>query len=65
MIRARLQISILAAAWFVPLISRSIAGVTLIPLGLIAMLMLYFVTLRRAAFDLESLNPATRKFAQA
>mgnify|MGYP007112022581 CR=1 FL=1 len=59
------EVSILAAAWIVPLISRSVAGVTLIPLGLIAMLALYVVTLRRAALDLESLNLAARKFAQA
>ncbi len=62
---ARYEITILASAWTVPLVSRSVAGVTFIPLGLIAMLALYAVTLRRAALDLESLSPATRKFAQA
>ena len=59
------EITILAAAWAVPLISRSVAGATLIPLGLIAMLALYVVTLRRAAFDLGHVSPATRNFAQA
>ena len=59
------EMAILASAWAVPLMSRSVAGVTLIPLGLIAMLALYAVTLRRAAFDLGHVSPATRKFAQA
>jgi alpha-1,2-mannosyltransferase len=59
------EITILAAAWAVPLISRSIAGVTVIPLGLIVMLALYAMTIRRAASDLGQVSPATRKFAQA
>ena len=59
------EITILASAWAVPLVSRSVASMTFIPLGLIAMLALYAVTLRRAARDLEILSPATRKFAQA
>jgi alpha-1,2-mannosyltransferase len=42
---------VLAAAWIVPLLSRSIAGVTGIPLGLLVLLALYVVTLRRAAAD--------------
>lgn len=57
------EISILAAAWVMPLISRSIAGVTLIPLGLIVMLGLYVFTMRRAISDLGSLTVRTRKFA--
>ena len=61
----RYEITILAAAWAVPLLSRSIAGVAFIPLGLIAMLALYAVTMRRAAFDLGHVSHATRKFAQA
>lgn len=59
------EISILAAAWIAPLMSRSVAGVTFIPLGLIAMLALYAVTIRRAAFDLGHVSPAARNFAQA
>ena len=59
------EISILAAAWIMPLVSRSIAGGTLVPLGLIVMLALYIVTLRRAAFDLGGLTVRTRTFAQA
>ena len=45
------EISLLAAAWIVPLLSRGIAGATGIPLGLIAMLALYAFTLHRAAVD--------------
>ena len=59
------EITILASAWAVPLMSRSVAGLTFIPLGLIVMLALYAVTLRRAAFDLGHVSPASRKFAQA
>lgn len=59
------EITILAFAWIVPLISRSIAGVTFIPLGLIAMLLLYAITLWRAACDLGHVRRATRSFAQA
>ena len=59
------ETTILASAWAVPLMSRSVAGVTFIPLGLIVMLALYAITLRRAAFDLGHVSPDTRKFAQA
>ncbi len=59
------EITILAAAWVVPLVSRSFASVTLIPLGLIAMIVLYVMILRRAAADLESLRPISGEFAQA
>jgi hypothetical protein len=45
------EISVLAAAWTVPLLSRTIAGVTAIPLGLLVMLAFYGLTLRRAALD--------------
>ena len=45
------EISLLAAAWIVPLLSRGIAGATGIPLGLIAMLALYAFVLHRAAVD--------------
>jgi alpha-1,2-mannosyltransferase len=45
------EISVLAATWIVPLLSRSIAGVTGIPLGLLVLLALYVVALRRAAAD--------------
>ncbi|SHG36142.1 glycosyltransferase family 87 protein [Bradyrhizobium erythrophlei] len=45
------EISVLAAAWIVPLLSRGIAGVTGIPLGLLVLLTFYLVTLRRAVLD--------------
>jgi alpha-1,2-mannosyltransferase len=45
------EISLLAAAWIVPLLSRGIAGVAGIPLGLLVMLALYVFTVRRAVLD--------------
>src|SRR6202521_6165794 len=45
------EISLLAAAWIVPLLSRSIAGVTGIPLGLLVLLAFYSLILRRAVQD--------------
>src|ERR1700722_15992545 len=45
------EISVLAAAWIVPLLSRCVAGLTGIPLGLLVMLALYFSTLRCAIRD--------------
>ncbi|WP_213738183.1 glycosyltransferase family 87 protein [Bradyrhizobium sp. dw_411] len=50
------EISVLAAAWIVPLLSRGIAGITGIPLGLLVLLALYVVTLRRAMSDREHVN---------
>lgn len=43
------EISLLAAAWIVPLLSRSIAGATCIPPGLLVVLAFYVIVLRRAA----------------
>jgi alpha-1,2-mannosyltransferase len=45
------EISMLGAAWIVPLLSRSIAGFTGIPLGLLVLLAFYVFTLRRAMLD--------------
>jgi hypothetical protein len=45
------EISLLAAAWIAPLLSRGVAGVTGIPLGLMVLLALYAFTLRRAVID--------------
>jgi alpha-1,2-mannosyltransferase len=45
------EISVLSAAWIVPLLSRSIAGATSIPLGLVVSFALYLLTLRRAVLD--------------
>ena len=59
------EISLLAAAWFMPLLSRAIAGVTGIPLGLLVLLAIYVFTLQRAVRD--RLGPAieVRGIAQA
>jgi Glycosyltransferase family 87 len=45
------EISALAAAWIVPLWSRGIAQITAIPLGLLVLLLLYVLIMRRAAQD--------------
>jgi hypothetical protein len=45
------EISLLAAAWIVPLLSRVIAGVTGIPLGLMVLLALYAFVMRRAVLE--------------
>jgi glycosyl transferase family 87 len=47
------EITLLAAAWIVPLISRALAGATGIPSGLVVMLALYGLTLRRAMRNRE------------
>jgi hypothetical protein len=46
--------SVLALAWFVPLIARTVAQATLIPLGVIALLLLLAFTIRRAALDMPA-----------
>jgi hypothetical protein len=48
------EISVLAAAFIVPLISRGLAGASGIPSGLIVMLALYVATLHRAVADREN-----------
>lgn len=59
------EISLLAAAWVVPLLARGIAGATGIPLGLIVMLALYALTLHRALADRENAMLPTPRIAQA
>jgi hypothetical protein len=59
------EISLLAAAWIVPLLSRGVADATGIPLGLIVMLALYGFTLRRALRDRENVRLAAPRVAQA
>ena len=59
------EISVLAAAWIVPLLSRSIAGATGIPLGLLVLLTFYVFTLRRAALDRAGFAPSRHQIAQA
>ena len=45
------EISLLAAAWIAPLLSRGIAQVTALPLGLVVLLTLYVFIFRRAVHD--------------
>ena len=58
------EISLLAAASLVPLLSGAIAGATGIPFGFIVPLVLHGFTLRRAAFDHAVANQ-TQRVAQA
>ncbi|MGA2289178.1 glycosyltransferase family 87 protein [Bradyrhizobium sp.] len=59
------EISLLAAAWTVPLLSRAVAGITGIPLGLLMLLTLYVFTLRRAALDCALSAVCVPSIAQA
>ena len=59
------EISLLAAAWIVPLLSRSIAGATLVPLGLLVELTFYAFVLRRAVLDRARLTVGAQGVAQA
>jgi alpha-1,2-mannosyltransferase len=59
------EISLLAAAWMVPLLSRGIAGATGIPLGLVVLSTLYVFTLRRAVLDRQGLMIRAARVAQA
>jgi hypothetical protein len=59
------EISVLAAAWIVPLLSRGIAGVTGIPLGLLVLLTFYLATLRRAVLDRAGATAGAHRIAQA
>ncbi len=45
------EISLLVAAWIVPLLARGIAGATGVPLGLIVLLTFYGIVLRRAVSE--------------
>jgi len=59
------EISLLAAAWVMPLLSRAIAGVTGIPLGLLALLALYVFIVQRAVRDRLGSVIEVRGIAQA
>ena len=59
------EISLLAAVWTVPLLSRGIAGATGIPLGLLVLLAFCVVVLRRAALDRASIASGAPIIAQA
>jgi hypothetical protein len=59
------DISVLAAAWFTPLFARVIAGTTGVPLGLIAVAMLYFVAMRHVMRNRSIFSPGPASIAQA
>jgi hypothetical protein len=59
------EISLLAAVWIVPLLSRALAGVSGIPLGLTVLLALYVFTLRRALLDRDNCALVAARVAQA
>ncbi len=59
------DISALAAAWFAPLFARAIAGATGIPLGLIAVAMLYFLVMRHVMRDRSMPSMERAGIAQA
>jgi hypothetical protein len=46
------EVSLLSFCWFAPLIARSTAEAAGVPVGLIAMLLIYVLTLWRAAVDI-------------
>ena len=56
------EISLLAFVWVAPLVARNLASVSSVPLGLMAMLVLYALTLRRAVVDLGSRAQRTDRF---
>ena len=58
------EISLCAAAWLVPLLSRALAGATGIPLGLIVLLTFYGLVLRRARHD-RTIASHSRQLAKA
>ena len=58
------EISLLAAAWIVPLLTRPVAGVTGVPLGLLVLLTFYGFTLRRAVQDRRASPFGARRIAQ-
>jgi alpha-1,2-mannosyltransferase len=52
------EISLLAAAWFMPLLARTIMGVTGVPVGLVVLLMLYVMVVRHAVNEQETAQGA-------
>lgn len=59
------EINLLAAAWIVPLLTRSIGALTGLPLGLLALLAIYSLTIRRAVLDRKGRSADTSILAQA
>ncbi|QUS41190.1 DUF2029 domain-containing protein [Tardiphaga alba] len=45
------EVSILALTWIMPLLTRTVAGAIDLPLGLITMILLYVIVIRRAVAD--------------
>lgn len=48
------EISVLALAWLMPLLARSVAGTVHLPLGLLTMIAFYAVVIRRAVLDRQA-----------
>ena len=59
------EISVLAFVWIAPLIARSVAGTSGLPLGFLAMAGLYALTLRRAVLDGAGQRPSSEVLARA
>jgi len=59
------EISLLTVAWLVPLLTRSVAQLTAIPLALLTLLTLYGLILRRAALDRAEVTISAGKIAHA
>jgi hypothetical protein len=58
------EVSLLAALWVVPLLSRSVADLSAVPIGLLTMLAFYAFALRTALSD-RTPNPAGARLAEA
>lgn len=48
---ARYEINIVAMAWIMPLLTRSLAGAICLPFGLLVMVAFYIIVIRRAVLD--------------
>lgn len=59
------EINLLAAAWIVPLLTRSISALSGVPLGLLALLAIYGLTIRRAVLDRKGSTAQAHRLAQA
>jgi alpha-1,2-mannosyltransferase len=59
------DVSLVAAAWIAPLLARGVAGATGIPIGLITIVMLYALVMRRATKARTGSSIASPGIAQA
>ncbi|MGO4712279.1 glycosyltransferase family 87 protein [Bradyrhizobium sp. 2TAF24] len=59
------EISLLAAAWTVPLLARAVAGVSTIPLGVLVVGALYILLLRHAVADRDGAALCNQRMANA